>query len=476
MATDQTALREYDVIVLGAGPTGENVAERAVQGGLSAVIVEHELVGGECSYWACMPSKAMLRPLHAVAEARRVGGAREAVTGEVDVRAVFARRDEFTSHWDDSGQVQWLDGVHVELVRGHGRLAGERRVDVETASGAVVLRARQAVVVATGSVATLPPVPGLAEAKPWTPREATSARAVPVRLTIIGGGVVGCEMAHVYCGLGSQVTVLEVAPRLLMGNEPFVGELIAEATRSLGADVRTGVKVLAARRDGSGVHIELEGGTVSSDEVLVAAGRRPATSDIGLETVGLEPGAWLETDDSLLVHGAEGAWLYAAGDVNHRALLTHMGKYQARACGDGIAARARGSLDPAPWSKHSATADHRCVPSVIFTDPEVGSVGLTEGQARGAGLNVRAVDYTIGDVAGASLYADHYGGRARLVVDEERHVLVGATFVGPAVGELLHSATVAVVGEVPLERLWHAVPSYPTISEVWLRLLETYGL
>ena len=216
------------------------------------------------------------------------------------------------------------------------------------------------------------------------------------------------------------------------------------------------------------------------DELLVAAGRRPRTSDIGLETAGLQPGGWLDVDDTMAVRGVGSGrpWLYAAGDLNHRALLTHQGKYQTRACGDAIAARARGRLDPAPWGPHSATADHGAVPQVVFTDPEVAAAGYREDQARDAGLRVRAVDYPIGNVAGAALYADGYTGQARIVVDEDRQVIVGATFVGPEVGELLHAATIAVVSEVPLGRLWHAVPSYPTISEVWLRLrlLEAYGL
>ena len=346
-----------------------------------------------------------------------------------------------------------------------------------TSAGTVALTARHAVVVATGSAATLPPVPGLEQARPWLSREATSAKRVPGRLVVLGGGVVGCEMAQAFASLGSRVTIIETASGLLSNNEPVVGRLVEQAMTESGIEVRTGQSAQSVEREGTGaVTVHLGSGAVRGDELLVAAGRRPRTEDIGLGTVGLVPGSWLDVDDTLAVRGVEGGWLYAAGDVNHRALLTHQGKYQARVCGDAIAARVRGDLDPSPWGKHRATADHRAVPQVIFTDPEVGAAGLTEAQARRAGTKVRVVDYPLGDVAGARLFADGYRGHARLVVDEDRRVVIGATFVGPDAGELVHSATIAIVGEVPLDRLWHAVPAYPTISEVWLRLLEAYGL
>ncbi|MFM9495237.1 dihydrolipoyl dehydrogenase family protein [Streptomyces galilaeus] len=467
----ETETIAYDVVVLGAGPVGENVADRTRAAGLTTAVVESELVGGECSYWACMPSKALLRPVIAQADARRLPGLRQAVQGPLDADAILAHRNYFTSDWKDDGQVGWLDGIGADLYRGHGRLTGPRTVAV----GDTVLTARHAVAVCTGTRAVLPDLPGLAEVGPWTSREATSAQSVPDRLVVVGGGVVATEMATAWQALGSQVTLLVRGKGLLNRMEPFAGELVAEALAAAGADVRTGTSVKSVTRtDGTVVVVTDTGDRIEADEILFATGRAPRTDDLGLDTVGLEPGSWLPVDDSLRVTGSE--WLYAVGDVNQRALLTHQGKYQARIAGAAIAARASGTtdLDAGPWGAHAATADHAAVPQVVFTDPEAAAVGLSLAEAEQAGHRVRAVDVDLSSVAGAGLYGEGYKGRARMVVDLEEEILRGVTFVGPGVGELIHSATVAVVGQVPIARLWHAVPSYPTISEVWLRLLEAF--
>ncbi|MFF7191160.1 dihydrolipoyl dehydrogenase family protein [Streptomyces sp. NPDC008222] len=465
----------YDVVVLGAGPVGENVADRTRAAGLSTAIVESELVGGECSYWACMPSKALLRPVIARADARRVPGLAHLAQGRLDVPAVLAHRDYEVSDWKDDGQVAWLNSVGADLYRGQGRLAGPRKVTVSGPDGEQVLTARHAVAVCTGSGALLPDLPGIAEVRPWTSREATSAKAAPARLVVVGGGVVATEMATAWGALGSQVTMLVRGKGLLSRMEPFAGELVGEALAESGVEVRTGTSVESVRREGGTVVVVTDAGDrIEADEILFATGRAPRTEDIGLDTVGLEPGSWLSVDDSMRVTGSE--WLYAVGDVNHRALLTHQGKYQARIAGAAIGARAAGVplLETDPWGAHSATADHAAVPQVVFTDPEAAAVGLSLAEAEQAGRRVRAVDVDLRSVAGAGLYADGYRGRARMVVDLDSETLLGVTFVGPAVGELIHSATIAVAGEVPIDRLWHAVPSYPTISEVWLRLLEAY--
>ncbi|WP_054816117.1 dihydrolipoyl dehydrogenase family protein [Nocardia arizonensis] len=474
--TSTVPAAEFDVIVIGGGPAGENAAAYAIANSArTAAIVERELVGGECSYWACIPSKALLRPGHVLAAARAMPGITAA---PLDVAAVLRRRDEFVHDHDDSSQVRWARDNRIEIIRGDGRLAGERLVEV----GGRTLRARHAVVLATGTRAAVPDVPGLRAALPWISRDATNLHDVPGRVVIIGGGVVACESATWLNALGARVTMLVRGSRLLASVEPFAGERVAAGLSAAGVRVLfdsepASVTRVDAKDTGEGrihggpVTVEVRGahaGTLEADEIVVAAGRTPATDGLGLASVGLPPG-YVEVDDALTVRGVDGAWLYAVGDVNHRALLTHMGKYQARICGDVIAARARGL--PLEGRRFTASADHAQVPQVIFTDPEVAAVGLSEAAARRAGHAVETVELDIA-VAGSALARDDYAGRAALVVDTATETLLGATFVGPDVGEQLHAATIAVVGRVPLDTLWHAVPAYPTISEFWLRLLE----
>jgi len=458
---------DFDVIVIGAGPPGENAAGRCVDRGMRVAIVESRLVGGECSFYGCIPSKALLRPGDVVAAAKRAPGAAEAVTGPIDAAAAFAQRDYMTSSWSDHTQTPWLDSKGIELVRGHGRLAGELVVEVETDAGTRRLEASAAVVLANGTTPVMPPIDGLADVGAWTNREATATSTVPRRFLVLGGGPIGVELAQAFRRLGSEeVTVVEGGPRLLAREERFAGDQVAEAFEAEGIRVRTGVSASGARRDERGVRLTLgDGSQVEGDELLVAVGRRQNTDDVGLDTVGFDPAQRLQVDERLRVRGVDGSWLYAVGDVAGLAQLTHMGKYQGRLVGDVIAGR-----DVAD------EADHRAVPRVTFTDPQVSAVGPTEAEAREAGIDVRVVTTETGGVSGAYLRGNGIAGTSQLVIDESRRVVVGATFTGPDVQEMLHAATIAIVGEVPLDRLWHAVPAFPTVSEVWLRLLEAYGL
>ncbi|HMT04718.1 MAG: NAD(P)/FAD-dependent oxidoreductase [Solirubrobacterales bacterium] len=452
------SIHEFDVVVVGAGPAGEAFAGYAAEAGLRVALVEQHLVAGECSYYACMPSKALLRPAEVLDEASRMQGVKQAIQGGLDPRAVLARRDEVIHNLDDSSQLDWLKERGIELFRGTGVICGEREVRVESE----VLVAVRAVAIASGSSAAIPPVPGLAEAPIWNNRQGTTAGEVPESLIILGGGPVGCELAQAWSSLGSEVTLFEPEDRVLMHEEPFAGEQVDVALREKhGVNLITGRSVESVGTTATGIIATAGGDEYEAAELMVATGRRPRTDGIGLESIEVDGSAPLETDDDYRVRGHD--WLFAVGDVNGRALLTHLGKYQA-----WIAVQALLGHEPTNRAEQIGSA------RVTFTNPQVAAVGKTLATAKAAGLDAVAVDVSSDSTPGASFTGKGVEGTCRLVVDRLSGLIVGATFTGFEVAEWIHAATIAIVGKVPMDELRHAVAPFPTRSEIWLRLSERW--
>ena len=439
--------QQCDVVVVGLGPGGEALAARLAKAGLTVVAVEAELVGGECPYWGCIPSKMFIRAANALAEARRIDG----LAGHAEVTPDFAPvaeriREEATDNWDDTVAANRLADAGIRLVRGHGRLAGDRTVEVETPDGVERLVASRGVVLNTGTTPAVPPIDGLADTPFWTNRDALQATEAPESLVVIGGGAIGLELAQAFFRFGTDVAVLEVAPRILGPEEPEASDLMTDILTSEGLVIHAGITVDGVAHDGARFHVTCGEQTLEVEQVLVAAGRTSRIHDIGLDTVGVDAsGRFLEVDDDQQV--ADGLW--AIGDIVGRGAFTHVSMYQSE--------RAARSILKEPQEPYDTS-----LPRVTFTDPEVGGVGLTEQQARDQGLTVEVLTSNVAQSSRGFVHGPGNEGLIKLVIDTDRDVLVGATSIGPTGGETLSGLAVAVRAEVPLATLRNSVYAYPT--------------
>lgn len=451
-AERMTVTDHTDVVVLGMGPGGEEVAGRLALAGLEVIGVDGELVGGECPYWGCVPSKMMIRGADLIADARRVNGMSGSATVSPDWAPVAARiRDEATDNWDDTVAVERFEQKGGRLVRGWGRLAGNGRVVV----GDLEIEARKAVVVNTGCRPWAPPIPGLDQVPYWTNRGAIETTSIPSSLVVLGGGAIGAELAQVFSRFGSQVTVVDVANRLVALEEPEASELLARVFDGEAIGVVCDAKITRASHEDGLFSLEIDRrAPVTGERMLVATGRRPDLAAIGVGSVGID-----ETARAIPVDGrmraAPGVW--AIGDVTGKGAFTHMSMYQAAICADDI------------LGQKVTEADYRAVPRVTFTDPEIGSVGLSEASARESGLEVRVGMTDLATSARGWIHKSGNEGLIKLVEDSKRGVLIGATSVGPCGGEVLGLLALAVYAEVPTERLGHMIYAYPTFH----RAIET---
>ncbi|MCL6439336.1 MAG: NAD(P)/FAD-dependent oxidoreductase [Rubrobacteraceae bacterium] len=444
----------FDVVVIGMGPGGEVAASRLISGGKRIAVVERELIGGECGYWACIPSKTLLRPPEVRNEARRAFGTD---TPALTLEEVFDYRDYMIRHLDDAAQVEGYEKQGARVFKGEGRIAGPGRVEVNGEN----IEASH-IIVATGSEPNVPPIEGLDDVTVWTNREVTTSREVPGRALIVGGGPNGIEAAQWLTRFGSEVTIVQSADHLINREDAQVGELARKYLEEEGVRVLTGRKAVRARRNGEAATIELDDGTqVEADVVVVAAGRTPRTEGIGLENVGIElQDGRLPIDDRCRL--AEGVW--ALGDVTGVALFTHVAKYQGRVVADNILGRER-------------RADYRGIPRVVFSDPEIAACGLTADQARAQGIDAAVASIDLAEsIARPYTYEENPRGTLSLVADRERGVLVGAWAVAPLAGEWIHEAALAIRAEIPIEKLLDSVAQFPTYSEAYLQALEKLEL